>query len=135
MSSGAFSCHAPPERPLEKAALRAKNLQAVNPRLDFGNGRSLATYTLLIQSLQDKLDAYNEMITTLNLTLKGIELAEEELNDFSEHMLLGIATSYGKGSNEYAIAGGTRKQSQRYTSRPSTLMSIQSSFSQPIVAP
>lgn len=122
-------------KPLAKAERRAKNLQAVNPQLNFGNGLSLAAYTALIQSLRTKLDDYNDLIADLDQRLRELELVEEELNDVSEHMLLSVAATYGKGSNEYAIAGGTRKQSQRRTLRFSPLMSAQSSFSQTIAAP
>lgn len=34
---------------------------------------------------------------------------ERELADMAEHMLLGVATQYGKSSVEYGMAGGVPK--------------------------
>ncbi|MBW4418694.1 MAG: hypothetical protein KME13_05645 [Myxacorys californica WJT36-NPBG1] len=107
-------------KPLEKAELRAKNLQSIDPNFDLGNGLSLAAYTVDLTSLREKLDTYNDMIETLDRIGQEIQLAEESINDFSEHILLGVAARYGKGSNEYAIAGGARKNSRRQTIRNTT---------------
>ncbi len=36
---------------------------------------------------------------------------ERKLSDMAEHMLLGVATKYGKSSVEYGMAGGVPKTS------------------------
>jgi hypothetical protein len=38
---------------------------------------------------------------------------ERELADMAEHILLGIATRYGKSSVEYGMAGGVPKNKRR----------------------
>jgi hypothetical protein len=38
---------------------------------------------------------------------------ERELSDMAEHMLLGVATKYGKSSVEYGMAGGVPKKLRR----------------------
>ena len=105
---------------LAKAELRVNHLQSIDPAFDLGNGLSLAAYIVDVMSLREKLDTYNGMIETLDRIGQEIQLAEESLSDFSEHMLLGVAARYGKGSNEYAIAGGSRKRSRRQTIRNTT---------------
>jgi hypothetical protein len=117
-------------KPLDKAERRATSLQAVNPKFDLGNGRSLSAYTTAIQDLRIKLSTYNAMIANIDQAQRAIELAEEQLNDFSEHLLLGVAAIYGKGSDEYAMAGGSRKRSSSRSPRQSS-----ASLSQPSTAP
>ncbi|WP_223279999.1 hypothetical protein [Nostoc sp. PA-18-2419] len=45
----------------------------------------------------------------MDKTHNAVEEAERVLNDYSEHMLLSVASRYGKNSDEYGMAGGTRK--------------------------
>lgn len=116
-------------RSLEKAERRAIGLQSIDPQLDFSNGLSLSAYNASIQSLRLKLNAYNAVIATLDRAQKEILLAEEELNDLTEHMLLGVAVAYGKNSNEYAMAGGVRKRARRRAVRSNVAPFV--SFQQP----
>lgn len=98
---------------LQKAESRLKGMQSLNQLFTTSNEFSLKSYSLAIENLQRKLNHYNETIDNLNRAHKEIELAEEALNDMSEHMLLSVAAMFGKSSNEYAIAGGTRKNTIR----------------------
>lgn len=98
---------------LEKAESRLKGMQSLNQSFTASNEFSLRSYSLAVQSLRQKLDEYNEAIDNLNRAQKEIEMAEEALNDMSEHMLLSVAATFGKSSSEYAIAGGKRKNTVR----------------------
>jgi hypothetical protein len=49
--------------------------------------------------------------------LVELEQSETELADWTERMLKGVASRYGRNSEEYAKAGGTRKDDIRYPSR------------------
>ena len=55
---------------------------------------------------------------------------ERELADVAEHMLMGVATRYGKSSVEYGMAGGVPKNQRRKGLRgeSSTSSSQQPSF-------
>lgn len=96
---------------LEKAESRIKGMKNSGALIDCGNGVSTEAYIAKTEALRQMLDQYNDILTTLDESLRNIVLAEQDLNDFSEHMLLAIAAIYGKQSNQYARSGGSRKQS------------------------
>ena len=98
---------------LTKAERRLEGLRAVNPALNFGNGLSVSAYSTMIEDVREKLAAYNMALSMVDKTQNALNEAERSLNDFSEHMLLSVASKYGKSSDEYETAGGTRKASRR----------------------
>ncbi|MBD2209508.1 hypothetical protein H6G64_11770 [Calothrix sp. FACHB-156] len=102
---------------LTKAERRIEGMQMINPNLDFGNGLSIASYQNKILEIRDKLTAYNQAKTMLDMTQNALAEAEIELNILSEQMLLSVASRYGKTSDEYGMAGGTRRI-YRKKSRP-----------------
>ena len=67
----------------------------------------------MIEDVREKLAAYSMALSMVDKTQNGLNEAERSLNDFSEHMLLSVASEYGKSSDEYEMAGGTRKTSRR----------------------
>ena len=92
----------------------------MNPALNFGNGLSVSAYSTMIEDVREKLAAYNMALSTVDKTQNALNEAERSPNDFSEHMLLSVASKYGKSSDEYEIAGGTRKASRRRSHSLST---------------
>ncbi|GAX39257.1 hypothetical protein NIES4075_02080 [Tolypothrix sp. NIES-4075] len=99
---------------LDKATLRISGMRSISETLEFGDGLSLAEYERRIQTLQMKLSSYNTMLSTLDEAVGQIELLEEELRNYSEKMLMSVATRYGKNSLQYMQAGGKpRKSSKR----------------------
>ncbi|RAM52369.1 MAG: hypothetical protein C6Y22_06710 [Hapalosiphonaceae cyanobacterium JJU2] len=100
---------------LTKAERRIEGLQTIKPDLDFGNGFSIVTYNTIVHELREKLAAYNQARTILDKTYNALIDVERTLNDYSEHMLLNVASHYGKNSDEYEMAGGTRKSNRRKT--------------------
>jgi len=100
---------------LTKAERRIEGLQTINSELDFGNGLSIATYNTLVNELREKLAAYNQARTIVDKTQNALVDAERVLNSYSERMLLSVASRYGKNSDEYEMAGGTRKSDRRRT--------------------
>lgn len=98
---------------LEKAESRLKGMLSLNQSFTSSNQFSLDAYSLAIQRLRQKLEKYNEAIDNLNRAQKEIEMEEQSINDMSEHMLLSVAATFGKSSQEYAKAGGTRKNTVR----------------------
>jgi hypothetical protein len=103
--------------PLTKAERRIEGMQTINPQLDFSNGFSIATYNTKVIELREKLAAYNQAQTIVDKTHNALIEAERELNTYSEQMLLNVASRYGKNSDEYEMAGGTRR-SDRKKPRP-----------------
>ena len=102
---------------LTKAERRIEGLQTINADLDFGNGLSIATYNTMIHELREKLAAHNQTRTMMDKTQNALEEAERGLNTYSEQMLLSVASRYGKNSDEYGMAGGTRKSDYRRKAR------------------
>ncbi|MEH2377593.1 MAG: hypothetical protein V7K27_01630 [Nostoc sp.] len=102
---------------LTKAERRIEGLQTINPELDFGNGLSIVTYNTIVYQLREKLAAYNQARTMVDKTQNTLLDAERALNSYSEHMLLSVASRYGKNSDEYGMAGGTRKSDYRRKAR------------------
>ncbi|MBD2529704.1 hypothetical protein H6G97_09045 [Nostoc flagelliforme FACHB-838] len=102
---------------LTKAERRIEGMETINPKLDFNNGFSIATYNIKVIELREKLAAYNQAQTIVDKTHNALIEAERELNTYSEQMLLNVASRYGKNSDEYGMAGGTRR-SDRKKPRP-----------------
>jgi hypothetical protein len=100
-------------RALTKAERRIEGLQTINPDLDFGNGFSITDYNTQVQDLREKLAVYNQSRTMVDKAQNALLEAERALNSYSERMLLTVASQYGKDSDEYGMAGGTRKSERR----------------------
>jgi hypothetical protein len=98
---------------LTKAERRLEGLQTIHPDLDFGHGFSITDYNTKVQHLREKLAVYNQAKTMVDKAQNALVDAERELNNYSEHMLLSVASRYGKNSDEYEMAGGTRKSNRR----------------------
>ncbi|MEH2122547.1 hypothetical protein [Nostoc sp.] len=99
--------------PLAKAERRIEGMQTINPQLNFSNGFSIATYNTKVIELREKLAAYNQAQTIVDKTHNALIEAERELNTYSEQMLLNVASCYGKNSDEYEMAGGTRRSDRK----------------------
>ncbi|MGC1376685.1 MAG: hypothetical protein WA821_10690 [Anaerolineales bacterium] len=91
------------------AEKRLSALKSIDPALDLANGLSVAVYQAAIQGVQDKLFTCNTLLSQVDAATNDLRAAEKELRSLSERMLTGVASKYGKDSNEYEMAGGTRK--------------------------
>ena len=74
-------------------------------------------YQALVQDVQSKLSAYNTQLSQTDDAANKLHAAEKELRTFSERILTGIAFKYGKDSNEYEMAGGTRKSEIKHPAK------------------
>ncbi|WP_298909198.1 hypothetical protein [uncultured Nostoc sp.] len=98
---------------LDKAQRRIAALKSISTTLDLGNGVSIDSFAAVIKTTQDKLEAYNSSLSTVDLTQGALELAEKSLMELTEHMLLSVAAKYGKNSDEYKMAGGVRRSERK----------------------
>jgi hypothetical protein len=94
---------------LINATRRASAIGSIDENLNLGNGLSLYEYSTLIETMRKQENAYNTALSTLDQLYHDMLETERELGDKSEHMLLGIASRYGKSSVEYGMAGGVLK--------------------------
>lgn len=109
---------------IDKARSRQASLLSVGAKLDFGNGLTTATFDKLLDDTQKALTAYNTLLSETDQAYNSFQSFEKSLADTSDRMLTGIATQYGKNSDEYEMAGGTRKSERRRKPRSSEQIAI-----------
>jgi hypothetical protein len=102
---------------IDAAAKRASGLVSIDPQLDLGSGNTLAAFQKKISDTQDLLDGYNTKLGELDAAQNDLEAAESGLEAATSAMLTAVGLKYGKDSNEYEQAGGTRT-SERKPSGP-----------------
>jgi hypothetical protein len=98
---------------LEKAVRRLASMSSIDSNLDLGDELTLAGFSTLIETMRTKENAYNSALSSLDKLYREMLETERELADMTEHMLLGVATRYGKSSVEYGMAGGVPKNQRR----------------------
>lgn len=95
------------------AITRLAALKSIDANLDLGNGLLVSQYEAIINDLRDKLSDYNTTLSMVDSKLNAVNETEKALKDLSERMLTGVAAKYGKNSDEYEKAGGTRKSERK----------------------
>lgn len=104
-------------RILERAQRRLDGIQSIDAKLDTGGGFTAPGYLKVIGQLRAEISAYNTALSNVDaLTNKVIE-TEKLLAEYSERMLLGVASHYGKDSHEYEMAGGVKKSDRKRPTR------------------
>lgn len=98
---------------LAKAEQRAAALKSISETLDLSYGLTLESFTTQIEGLRALLAEYNTVLSNLDKAANEITTNERSLSDLCELMLMGVATKYGKNSNEYEMAGGIRKSDRK----------------------
>ena len=93
---------------LVRAQTRAAAIDAIDPAVDLGNGMTQAGYKQQIGEIETQLATYNTHLSTLDALQTDLLASEKKLREISGRMLSGIASKFGKDSNEYEKAGGTR---------------------------
>jgi uncharacterized protein YukE len=108
---------------IEKAKIRISGMKSLEPALDMGNGLSVEAYSAAIQDTEQRIEAYNTAVSTISQLSSAAEKAEKDLATLSERMLSTVAGRYGRTSDEYAMAGGTKRTNRRRGSKkkPETL--------------
>ena len=98
---------------LEQTERRIESLRSISETLDLGGGLTLAAYTDIIDDLRTKLAAYNTALSTLDKLMDDVKEAERAAKEIAEKMLLGVGSRYGRNSQEYEMAGGSRRKNSR----------------------
>jgi DNA repair ATPase RecN len=112
-------------RVLEKGQQREASLRSISPQLDLGSGLTLNAYSNRLQNLQNLISTYNTTLSLLDKLADDIANEEQDVRDYSEQMLMGVAVKYGKSSQEYGMAGGVRKNKRRRPTPAPTLSAQQ----------
>ncbi len=100
-------------RKLMNAERRLASLKSINARLDLGNGMTIQELEASIQSVREKLQTYNTILSTVDAAYNNLLEAEQVLGGLSEKMLMAVAVKYGKNSFEYEMAGGVRRTERK----------------------
>jgi len=101
----------------EAAKLRLAGLQSIDPLLDLGGGLTVASFKADIEDVDGELNTYNTMLSDVDQVSNRLDTKEDKLNDKSTRMLAAVGAHFGKDSDEYEKAGGTRT-SERKKSGP-----------------
>lgn len=96
------------------AQQRSTNLKAINPTLDLGGGLTVAALDTQITAAQASLDVYNTLLAQADAASNDFNEDEKDLRSLSARLLAGVGAYYGKDSNEYEMAGGTRASEINY---------------------
>jgi len=98
---------------LDASQARAAGLESIDPQLDLGGGLTHAAFKTTITDTQAKLTAYNTLLSQADEAANQFALAESKLRDQHDRMLAGVAARYGRNSDQYEMAGGTRRSDRK----------------------
>jgi uncharacterized protein YciW len=101
-----------------KARMRAVLLTSISETLELTEELTLADYRAHITAVEQRLAAYNMKLAELDGMLNDLEAAEKGLNEHTKRMLAAVGVVYGRDSNEYEQAGGTRQSEINYRPSP-----------------
>ena len=102
----------------DEAASRLAAMQTIDPVLDFGGGLSLVAYSAAIDDHRAKITTYNQQVAIADEKRASAKQSDKALIKLSSRFLSAVAARYGKDSEEYAKAGGTRTSEWRKPSKP-----------------
>ncbi|MGB3768431.1 MAG: hypothetical protein WA947_17885 [Phormidesmis sp.] len=108
-------------RTLDKAQRRLSSVRSIDAKLALDGGITAADYEKRIVELRTQIDAYNTTLSTVDELYNKIKLTEQQLSDYSERVLIGVAAKYGKNSNQYEMAGGVKKSERKRPARKLTM--------------
>lgn len=100
---------------IAKALVRSNNLKAISPTLDLGGGLTIVAFEQLIEQAQAAEADYNQMVAELDEKANRLDALLKQTSEMGSRMLAGVGARYGKNSNEYEKAGGSRTDEIRRT--------------------
>jgi hypothetical protein len=101
----------------QRAITRLAALKSINPVMDLGNGLTITLYQDAVADLRNKIDDHNTALSLIDEKKNQVHASEKKLKDLSERMLAGVASQFGKDSDEYEKAGGVKKSERKRASR------------------
>lgn len=101
----------------DHAIKRIASVKAIDPALDLGNGLTVESYQQSIDQVSKVMEDYNTHLSLADSLRSSLKEKEKLLRAFSERMLTGVAAKFGKDSEQYQKAGGTKKSERRRPKR------------------
>jgi hypothetical protein len=108
-------------RSYDKAAKRLAGLKSIDPKLDLGNGMTVASFEQELQDFQATLRDYNAELSVVDAKMQKIREGERMLNEHTDRWLSAVGGHYGKDSEEYQKAGGVRKSLRKRNAKKAKL--------------
>jgi hypothetical protein len=109
---------------LKDAKRRLERLKAIQPIPNLGEGFNLQIYETAVNDLESLQATYNTKISELDGMSALLKDMERMVRDYRARILAAIAAQYGRNSEEYAAAGGTKlSERKRTTFRQSSSLS------------
>lgn len=96
-----------------KAITRLAALKSIDAKMDLGNGLTVIIYETAVNALRSSIDSYNTQLSQVDELKNLVGATEFTLKDLSERMLAGVASKFGKNSDEYEKAGGKKKSERK----------------------
>ncbi|MBL0301425.1 MAG: hypothetical protein IPQ23_06940 [Cytophagaceae bacterium] len=98
---------------IQNATSRLAGVKAIATDLDLGNGLNIESYQAAIKEVDDLINSYNTQLSSMGEVRNRIREKEKALKDLNERILIGVGARYGKDSNQYQMAGGTKKSMRK----------------------
>jgi len=102
------------------AETRAAALKSIDSALVLNDDLTLAGYNAAIDETKAKLADYNTKLSNLDGELNELQKLEKSLKTLTARMLAGVGVKYGKDSDQYEKAGGTRDTDRKAPTRTAT---------------
>jgi hypothetical protein len=100
---------------LKDAMRRLERLKAIQPVPDLGEGFNLQIYETAVNDLKALEATYNTKISELDGMSASFKDMERMVRDYRVRILAAVAAQYGRNSDEYAAAGGTKLSERKRT--------------------
>lgn len=100
-------------RSIVKAEARMNGSKSIDPALDLGGDLKMATFETTISANRNAVDDYNATLSSLDQKLNLINSTDKTVREYSERWLNAVGAKYGYDSDEYEMAGGTRKSERK----------------------
>lgn len=97
------------DREIQKGRIRLSKVKSVEADFSANADVSVATMNAAITDAEGILDNYNQTLSSLDAQSNQYDLAIKKVNDIGERLLDAVGLKYGKDSDQYEMAGGTRK--------------------------
>ncbi|MBC7796662.1 MAG: hypothetical protein H7Z37_07310 [Pyrinomonadaceae bacterium] len=110
-------------RTMNDASVRLAGIKSIDQKIDFQNGISASIYANKINEVETAMEEYNTALAMADEKLNTFTAAELELREMNERVLISVAAKYGKDSDEYEKAGGTRKSERKRPAKKTTVKS------------
>jgi len=92
----------------DEAKIRLAGLKSIDPALDLGGDLNVPGFDTEIKDVDKDTSTYNQMLSDVDAFQNRLDARVEKLNDKSVRFLSAVGGRWGKDSDEYEKAGGTR---------------------------